>query len=182
MNFFADMHIHSHYSRATSKQLNFEQLFKWAQIKGITVVGSGDITHPGWLDEIKTKLEPAEEGLFQLKNEYAKLMQQEVPQACTAEVRFMLSGEISSIYKKENSVRKNHNVVFLPCVEVAEKFQNTLEKIGNIRSDGRPILGLDAKKLLEFVLESHEHSFLIPAHIWTPWFSVLGSKSGFNSI
>jgi DNA helicase II / ATP-dependent DNA helicase PcrA len=182
MNYFADMHIHSHYSRATSKQLNFEQLFKWAQIKGITVVGSGDITHPGWLDEIKTKLEPAEKGLFRLKNEYAKLMQQEVPQACTAEVRFMLSGEISCIYKKENRVRKNHNVVFLPSVEVAEKFQNTLEKIGNIRSDGRPILGLDAKKLLEFVLESHEHSFLIPAHIWTPWFSVLGSKSGFNSI
>ena len=182
MNFIADLHIHSHYSRATSKQLNFEQLYKWAQIKGITVVGTGDITHPGWLDEIKTKLEPAEEGLFRLKKEYATVMQQEVPKACSAEVRFLLSGEISSIYKKGDTVRKNHNVVFLPSVEVAEKFQNTLEKIGNIRSDGRPILGLDAKKLLELVLESHENSFLIPAHIWTPWFSALGSKSGFDSI
>jgi len=182
MNFIADLHIHSHYSRATSKQLNFEQLYKWAQIKGITVVGTGDITHPGWLDEIKTKLEPAEEGLFRLKSEFANLMQKEVPQACTAEVRFLLSGEISSIYKKEDRVRKNHNVVFLPSIEVAEKFQTTLEKIGNIRSDGRPILGLDARKLLELVLESHDNSFLIPAHIWTPWFSVLGSKSGFDSI
>ncbi len=182
MNFIADLHIHSHYSRATSKQLNFEQLFKWAQIKGINVVGTGDITHPGWLDEIKTKLEPAEDGLFRLKNEYAKVMQQEVPKSCTADVRFLLSGEISSIYKKGDCVRKNHNVVFLPSIEVAEQFQNTLEKIGNIRSDGRPILGLDAKKLLELVLESHENSFLIPAHIWTPWFSVLGSKSGFDSI
>ncbi len=182
MKFIADLHIHSFYSRATSKELNFEHLYKWAQIKGIQVVATGDITHPGWLGEIKTKLEPAEQGLFKLKNEYAKQVQSEVPAACKGEVRFILSGEISNIYKKGEQVRKIHNVVFFPSIEVAEKFQSTLEKIGNIRSDGRPILGLDAKNLLELVLESDEVSFLIPAHIWTPWFSVLGSKSGFDSI
>jgi DNA helicase-2/ATP-dependent DNA helicase PcrA len=182
MKFIADLHIHSFYSRATSKELNFEQLYKWAQIKGIQVVATGDVTHPGWLEEIKTKLEPAEEGLFRLKDEYTKQVDSKVPTACKNEVRFILSGEISNIYKKGDQVRKIHNVVFFPSIEVAEKFQTTLEKIGNIRSDGRPILGLDAKNLLELVLESDESSFLIPAHIWTPWFSVLGSKSGFDSI
>lgn len=182
MKYIADLHIHSFYSRATSKELTFEHLYKWAQIKGIQVVGTGDITHPGWLEEIKKKLEPAEHGLFKLKAEYARLIQSEVPVTCKNEVRFILSGEISNIYKKGDKVRKIHNVVFFPTIEVAEKFQSTLEKIGNIRSDGRPILGLDAKNLLELVLESDELSFLIPAHIWTPWFSVLGSKSGFDAI
>jgi len=182
MKFIADLHIHSFYSRATSKELNFEHLYKWAQLKGIQVVATGDITHPGWLAEIRTKLDPAEHGLFKLKDEYARVMQSEVPTACKGEVRFILSGEISNIYKKGDQVRKNHNVVFFPSIEVAEKFQATLEKIGNIRSDGRPILGLDARNLLELVLQSDELSFLIPAHIWTPWFSVLGSKSGFDSI
>ncbi|MDZ7317913.1 MAG: UvrD-helicase domain-containing protein [candidate division KSB1 bacterium] len=182
MKFIADLHIHSHYSRATSRDLTFEQLYRWAQLKGIQVVASGDITHPGWLDEIKTKLEPAEPGFFRLKAEYARSMNATIPAACQSEVRFVLSGEISNIYKKGDHVRKIHNVVFFPSIEVAQKFQVTLEKIGNIRSDGRPILGLDARDLLELVLQSHEWSFLIPAHIWTPWFSVLGSKSGFDSI
>ena len=182
MKFIADLHIHSFYSRATSKQLNFEQLYKWAQLKGINVVATGDITHPGWLKEIETKLDPAEEGMFLLKQEYSKSIDSKIPTSCKNQVRFILSGEISNIYKKGERVRKNHNVVFFPSINVARKFQSTLEKIGNIRSDGRPILGLDARNLLELVLQSDELSFLIPAHIWTPWFSVLGSKSGFDSI
>lgn len=182
MKYVADLHIHSHYSRATSKNLNFENLYKWAQIKGITVIGTGDLTHPAWLDEMKKKLEPAEDGLFKLKQEFAKPIEDEIPPACRAEVRFLLSGEISSIYKKNDRVRKNHNVVFLPSFEAAEKFQTNLERIGNIRSDGRPILGLDAKDLLEMVLENSPDSHLIPAHIWTPWFSLLGSKSGFDTV
>ncbi len=182
MKFIADLHIHSHFSRATSKDLTFEQLHRWAQLKGIQVVASGDITHPGWLDEIKTKLEPAEPGFFRLKSDYARAIDATVPAACHREVRFVLSGEISNIYKKGDHVRKIHNIVFFPSLDVAQKFQVALEKIGNIRSDGRPILGLDARDLLEMVLQSHEWSFLIPAHIWTPWFSVLGSKSGFDSI
>ncbi len=182
MKLIADFHIHSHYSRATSKQLNFENLHKWAQLKGLQVVGTGDITHPGWLDEMREKLEPAEEGLFKLKDEYAKALDADVFKACRQPVRFILSGEISNIYKKNDKTRKNHNVVFLPTFEAVEKFQTSLEKIGNIRSDGRPILGLDAHDLLELVLETDQQAYLVPAHIWTPWFSLFGSKSGFDTI
>ncbi len=182
MRFIADLHLHSHYSRATSKDLNFEHLAKWAQLKGIHVVGTGDIAHPGWLQEMKNKLEPAEEGLFRLKDEIAQAVQAEVPPACQAPVRFMLAGEISSIYKKKDRVRKVHNVIFAPSLEVVEKIQAALEKIGNIRSDGRPILGLPSRDLLEIILEIDPACYLIPAHIWTPWFSLLGSKSGYDSV
>ncbi len=182
MKLIADLHIHSHYSRATSKDLNFEHLTKWAQMKGVHIVGTGDIAHPGWLQEMREKLEPAEEGLFKLKDEYLPAVQKEVPNACQAPVRFMLAGEISNIYKKNDKVRKIHNVVFLPSFEAVEKFQTELEKIGNIRSDGRPILGLDARDLLEIVLETDPQAHFIPAHIWTPWFSLFGSKSGFDAI
>jgi len=182
MKFIADLHIHSSYSRATSSNLTFEQLYKWAQLKGIQVVGSGDVTHPKWLEEMRMKLEPAEEGFFRLKTDFINTVKSDIPKSCENEVRFVLTGEISNIYKKGDRVRKNHHVIFLPTLEVAKKFQTALDKIGNIHSDGRPILGLDARDLLELTLESHPLSFLIPAHIWTPWFSVLGSKSGFDSI
>jgi DNA helicase-2/ATP-dependent DNA helicase PcrA len=182
MKFVADLHIHSHFSRATSKELDFEHLTRWAQLKGVTVVGTGDIAHPGWLEEMRQKLEPAEEGLFRLKDDFANPIQKEVPKACQGTVRFMLAGEISNIYKKNDKVRKIHNVVFLPSFEAAEKFQTELEKIGNIRSDGRPILGLDSRDLLEIVLDTDPQAHLIPAHIWTPWFALLGSKSGFDTV
>lgn len=182
MKFYADLHLHSHYSRATSKQLNLEYLSQWAQFKGITVVGTGDFVHPGWLNELREKLEPAEPGLFRLKKEYQSKTQAEVPKACIAEVRFMLTAEISNIYKRLDKVRKIHNVVFAPSFDAALKIQAKLETIGNIRSDGRPILGLDSRDLLEIVLNSDPFAFLIPAHIWTPWFAVLGSKGGFDSI
>ncbi|RMF59939.1 MAG: hypothetical protein D6748_05220 [Calditrichaeota bacterium] len=182
MKIIADLHIHSHFSRATSRDLNFEQLTRWAQLKGVHIVGTGDIAHPGWLKEMQEKLEPAEDGLFRLKQEYLTAIQKEVPKACQAPVRFMLAGEISNIYKKNERVRKIHNVVFLPSFEAVEKFQARLDKIGNIHSDGRPILGLDARDLLEIVLETDPRAYLIPAHIWTPWFSLFGSKSGFDSI
>ncbi len=182
MKFVADLHIHSHYSRATSKNLNFDHLSQWAQLKGVHVVGTGDIAHPGWLQEMKDKLEPAEEGLFKLKDEFAQDIQRQVPAACQNTVRFVLAGEISSIYKKNDKVRKIHNVIYAPTLEVVEKIQAALEKIGNIRSDGRPILGLDSRDLLEIILDIDAQNYLIPAHIWTPWFSLLGSKSGFDSV
>jgi DNA helicase-2/ATP-dependent DNA helicase PcrA len=182
MKFVADLHLHSHYSRATSKNLNFEHLTKWAQLKGVNVVGTGDIAHPGWLQEMKDKLEPAEEGLYRLKDEHTGAIQKDVPTACQAPVRFMLAGEISSIYKKNDKVRKIHNVIFASTLEAVEKTQAALEKIGNIRSDGRPILGLDSRDLLEIILDIDEQNYLIPAHIWTPWFALLGSKSGFDSV
>jgi len=182
MEFIADLHIHSYLSRATAKNLNFEHLNLWAQLKGITVVGTGDFTHPQWFAEFSRKLEPAEDGLFRLKPEHATQTAHMVPASCQSPVRFILSAEISSIYKKDGKTRKVHNVILAPTAEVAEKISQRLGRIGNIESDGRPILGLDSRKLLEIVLETSENAFLIPAHIWTPWFSVLGSKSGFDSL
>jgi uncharacterized protein (TIGR00375 family) len=177
MKFIADFHIHSHYSLATSKDLTPENLNSWAKIKGITVLGTGDCIHPKWLKELKDKLLPAENGLYRLKEEY----NQDMP-CFEREMYFILTTEISSIYKKNGKVRKVHNICVFPDFTAVEKLQKRLEKIGNIQSDGRPILGLDSKHLLEMVLESSEKSFLIPAHIWTPWFSVLGSRSGFDTI
>ncbi len=182
MRFVADLHIHSHFSRATSKDLNLESLYRWAQFKGLQVVGTGDISHPGWLEEMTPRLAPAEDGLFRLRDEYADPLKEQIGLACRGPVRFMLTGEISNIYKKNGKVRKIHNVVCLPHFDAARRFQAALEKVGNIRSDGRPILGLDARDLLEIVLESDPQSYLIPAHIWTPWFSLFGAKSGFDAI
>ncbi len=182
MKFVADVHLHSHYSRATSKDLTLEHLSKWGQLKGVHVIGTGDIAHPGWLQEMKQRLEPAEAGLFRLKDEVAGAMQAQVFPACHAPVRFMLAGEISSIYKKHDQVRKIHNVIFAPSLAAVEKIQAALERIGNIRSDGRPILGLDSRDLLEIILDIDPQNYLIPAHIWTPWFALLGSKSGFDSV
>ena len=182
MKLVADLHIHSHFSRATSPNLTFEHLTRWAQLKGIHVVGTGDIAHPGWLDEMREKLVPAEEGLFRLRDDLAAAVQREVPPACHTPVRFLLGGEISNIYKRGGQTRKVHNVVFAPSFEAVERLQARLEKIGNIRSDGRPILGLDSRDLLDIVLDTDPACHLIPAHIWTPWFSLLGSKSGFDSV
>ena len=175
MKFIADFHIHSHFSIATSKNLIPEELDRWAQKKGITVVGTGDFSHPGWLKELKEKLEPAEPGLFTLKKDFQKYKSHN-------QTRFILTAEISNIYKKNGKVRKVHNVLFAPNFETVEKIQNKLSQIGNITSDGRPILGLDSRDLFEIVLESSDDSFLVPAHIWTPWFSALGLKSGFDTI
>ncbi len=182
MKYYADLHIHSHYSRATSKDLNLEHLNLWAQLKGIQVVGTGDFVHPKWMAELEEKLEPAEEGFFRLKKQYAKATQSFVPDSCQGEVRFMLTVEISNIYKRHDKVRKVHNLIWAPDFQSAKKIQAKLGTIGNIKSDGRPILGLDSKDLLEITLESHPMSLFVPAHIWTPWFSALGSKGGFDSM
>ncbi len=182
MKFIADFHVHSKFSRATAKNLDLENLYIAAQIKGLTVVGTGDFTYPEWFCEIGDKLQPAEPGLFKLKDEYARICDKQVPPSCRARVRFILSTEISNIYKKHDKTRKNHNLIMVPDLTVAEKFNAQLDKIGNIKSDGRPILGLDARDLFEILLETSDDAFLIPAHIWTPWFSLLGSKSGFDSL
>lgn len=182
MKYIADFHVHSRFSRATSKSCDLENLSLWGKRKGITVVGTGDFTHPAWLAELKERLEPAEEGLYTLKEPYSLTLEDEFVPAGAKEVRFILTVEISSIYKKNDRVRKVHNVIFMPSLEAAEKFAGRLDKIGNIKSDGRPILGLDSKDLLEITLECSDDAFLVPAHIWTPHFSMLGSKSGFDSM
>ena len=182
MEFIADFHVHSRFSRATAKNLDLENLYVAAQKKGIGVIATGDFTHPAWFEEICAKLIPAEPGLFRLKKEIASVCDRRVPEACRADVRFILTAEISNIYKKGAKTRKNHNLIFLPDMDAVGRLNARLDRIGNIRSDGRPILGLDARDLLEVLMETSQYGFLIPAHIWTPWFSVLGSKSGFDSI
>jgi len=162
--------------------MNLENLYRWAQLKGVTLVGTGDFTHPQWFKEIGEKLEPAEPGLFSLKKEYRKSVDEDVPESCRALVRFMLSVEISSIYKKNGKTRKVHNLIFFPDLQSAGRFNAMLQKVGNIASDGRPILGLDSKELLRMALDTSPDSYFVPAHIWTPHFSVLGSNSGFDSI
>ena len=180
MKFIADLHIHSHFSRATSRNLDPEHLCLWAKKKGITVLGTGDFTHPGWVDELQEKLICAENDLYRLKPELERMVEGEIPASCKIPTRFLLSGEISCIYKKDGKTRKVHHLILMPDFESVMKFNNTLSRLGNIRSDGRPILGLDSKDLLEITLEASDRAFLIPAHIWTPWFSLFGSKSGFD--
>lgn len=182
MRFIADLHIHSHFSRATSKSLVPEDLFVWAQKKGITVIGTGDFTHAGWLSELQEKLEPAENGLYQLKPGLQKTLLDRVPGPCASPVRFVLSGEISCIYKRGGKTRKVHNLILMPDFASVRELNDRLGRIGNLKSDGRPILGLDSRDLLEIVLETSDRSFFIPAHIWTPWFSLFGSNSGFDAI
>jgi DNA helicase-2/ATP-dependent DNA helicase PcrA len=182
MRFYADLHVHSRFSRATAKSCDLGQLAFWAQKKGIGVVATGDFTHPAWIDELKQNLVPAEPGLFELEKGARAGTQKALPASCRGRVRFMLSVEISTIYKKGERTRKVHHVVYVPDFESAERFTRSLARIGNLSSDGRPILGLDSRDLLEIVLESGEGCHLVPAHIWTPWFSALGSKSGFDSI
>ena len=184
MNFYADFHIHSRYSRAVSKNLCPEGLFESAIEKGILVVGTGDITHPAWIADLKDKLEPSKmfPGLFTLRADLQKKIRKANPGLAGGDTLFILTGEISSIYKKGEKTRKVHNLVFLSSLERAEKFNAVLGNLGNIKSDGRPILGLDSRKVLEIQLNADPDGFLVPAHIWTPWFSLLGSKSGFDSV
>ena len=179
MKMIADLHIHSRFSMATSKEGTPENLDFWARKKGISLIGTGDFTHPVWREELKERLVSEGNGLYRLRDEYVKEESRKFPGEGT---RFVVSGEISSIYKKNGKTRKVHNVILLPGLEAADAMAQRLEKIGNIHSDGRPILGLDSHDLLEMMLDVCPEGILIPAHIWTPHFSVLGAKSGFDSV
>ena len=177
--FIADLHIHSQYSMATSRDCIPEILDLWARRKGLGLIGTGDFTHPAWREELKRKLVPAEEGLYRLQPEYLLPVEGEIK--AQPQPRLVVSGEISSIYKKDGKVRKIHSLILLPGLSQAEKLSQRLEQIGNIRSDGRPILGLDSRQLLEITLEICPSAIFIPAHIWTPHFSLLG-YSGFEAV
>ena len=182
MQFVIDVHLHSRFARATSRALNPSNLHKWSALKGVDVVGTGDYTHPVWFAELSEQLEPAEEGLYQLKAAWREAVERALPERCRREVRFMLSVEISTIYKKGDKTRKIHHVVILPTFESAARLNHRLGAIGNLQSDGRPILGLDSRDLLEICLETDENALFVPAHIWTPHFAALGASSGFDSL
>ncbi len=173
----ADLHIHSRYSLATSKDCTPEQLDVWARRKGIGILGAGDFTHRVWREELTEKLVSAEEGLYRLKEEYA------LPGPDGGfQPRFVVSGEISSIFKKNGKTRKVHSLILLPGLTEAKRLSKKLETIGNLHSDGRPMLGLSCRDLLEITLEICPTAIYVPAHIWTPHFSLFGACSGFDTI
>ncbi|WP_018787486.1 UvrD-helicase domain-containing protein [Micromonospora sp. CNB394] len=185
--YVADLHIHSKYSRACSRDLTLPNLAWWARRKGVGVLGTGDFTHPAWYDHLRETLHPAEPGLYRLspdaERDVARRLPPRLAGAAEADpVRFMLSVEISTIYKRDDRTRKVHHLIYLPDLDAVARFNTALGRIGNLGSDGRPILGLDSRDLLEITLEASPDGYLVPAHIWTPWFSALGSKSGFDAI
>ncbi|HEY1835694.1 MAG TPA: endonuclease Q family protein [Candidatus Saccharimonadales bacterium] len=183
MELIVDLHVHSHYSRATSRNCTIEGLYFWGKKKGINVIGTGDFTHPEWFAEFREKLEPAEGGLFKLKSEFADEIDKTLPPSvCDNLILFVPSVEIATIYKKGERVRKLHQLIIMPSFEAVSRLNAQLERIGNLKADGRPILGLDSKELLSLSLEADKDALYIPAHIWTPWFGMFGSKSGFDSI
>ena len=182
MRYYADLHVHSKYSRACSRDCDLVHLAWWARRKGITVLGTGDITHPAWAEELRTSLVPAEDGLFRLRDDLDREVLRTLPPTCHGPVRFQLEVEISTIYKRDGRTRKVHHLCNLPDFAAMDRFTEALARIGNLGSDGRPILGLDSRDLMEITLESGDGAYLVPAHVWTPWFAVLGSKSGFDAV
>ncbi|HSW76242.1 MAG TPA: endonuclease Q family protein, partial [Candidatus Saccharimonadales bacterium] len=186
MKFIADFHIHSKYSHATSKFMDLITLSTWSYLKGIGVMGSGDFTHPIWQQDLKTQLQEVEPGLFELKSEYQKLVAPHVYESCKVHAlsphRFILTSEISTVFKRNGRCYRTHSIILAPSFQAVDSITKDLEKIGNIKSDGRPILGCDVRDIVKIALEASEQCMVIPAHIWTPWYGLLGSKSGFNSV
>ena len=181
MFYIADLHVHSHYARATSKNLNLESLYQWARVKGIHLVGTGDCTHPAWLRELKEKLTPEGNGFFRLKEPPAEPALPGMKVQDTA-VRFCICTEISCEYLFDGKWRKNHHLVYLPDFEAADRLVQRIGHAGNLAADGRPTISLSSRDLLEIVLELSHRAHLIPAHVWTPWFSTLGSRGGYDSV
>ncbi|MDP2918381.1 MAG: endonuclease Q family protein [bacterium] len=182
--FFADFHLHSKYSRATSPDMDLEHLNFWAQVKGIQLITTGDFTHPKWFDELSEKLEPAESGLFTLKKKYQKKELAKTPYILPSgkSTRFILTTELSAIYSQNGKVYRIHHLIFAPSLDAAEKINRDLGSEFNLKSDGRPILGLNSKDLVRRILNISSECVIVPAHIWTPWFSLFGSRSGFDSL
>jgi DNA helicase-2/ATP-dependent DNA helicase PcrA len=178
--YVADLHIHSRYSRACSRDLTLPNLAWWARRKGIALLGTGDFTHPAWFDHLRENLIEAGAGLYRLADEAEVTRRLPGSLQAAPAARFMLSVEISTIYKRDDRTRKVHHLIYMPDLTAAARFNTALGRIGNLTADGRPILGLDSRDLLEITLQAG--GYLVPAHIWTPWFSALGSKSGFDAI
>lgn len=169
MRFIADFHLHSKYSRATSKEMEVETLARWAKKKGIALLGTGDFTHPTYFAELRAKLEPLGNGLLKLKKE-------------DQGIRYMLTTEVSNIYTQDGKVRRIHTLIFAPGFDVVEAIRSKLGKLGKLSSDGRPIFTFTAKELVKMILDISSDCLVIPAHAWTPWFSIFGANSGFDSI
>ncbi len=181
MQYVSDLHLHSKYSRAVSPQMTLPVMSEFAKRKGLNILTASDWTHTIWFKEIQGLLEDAGEGVYKIKNPHSASSGQ-AKSNLKDDVLFLLSTEVSSIYKQGDKLRRIHSLVFVPSFEVAEKVIRELLKKGcNLSADGRPIIGLSAKNLLEMILSIDERCMLIPCHVWTPHFGVYGGKSGFDS-
>ena len=180
--FYADLHLHSRYARATSRNANLLELAWWARRKGITVLGTGDFTHPAWLEELKESLVPAERGLFRLRDELDRGVVERLPPSCHGPLRFLLAVEVSTAFQRDGRARRMHHLLYVPALRTAATLNDRLGRRGNLTDDGRPTLAMDARDLLEATLDSGDGAYLVPAHVWTPWVGVLSATTGFDSI
>jgi DNA helicase II / ATP-dependent DNA helicase PcrA len=182
MSFYADLHVHSRYARATSRNADLVELAWWARRKGIAVLGTGDFTHPAWFGELKQGLVPAEPGLFRLRDELDQAVVERLPRSCRGPLRFLLTTEVSTAFRRDGRARRMHHLLYVPALETAATLSDRLGRSGNLTEDGRPTLAMDAGDLLEATLESGDGAYLVPAHVWTPWVGVLSATTGFDSI
>jgi ATP-dependent DNA helicase UvrD/PcrA len=182
MSFYADLHVHSRYARATSRNADLVELAWWARRKGITVLGTGDFTHPAWFEELTRSLVPAEPGLFRLQDELDRAVVERLPPSCRGPLRLLLTVEVSTAFHRDGRARRMHHLLYVPDLETAATLNRRLGRSGNLTEDGRPTLAIDASDLLETTLESGDGAYLVPAHVWTPWVGVLSATAGFDSI
>jgi uncharacterized protein (TIGR00375 family) len=182
MPFSADLHVHSRYARATSRNANLVELAWWARRKGITVLGTGDFTHPAWSQELRDGLVPAEPGLFRLRDELERAVVERLPPSCREPLRLLLQVEVSTAFHRDGQARRMHHLLYVPDLEVAATLTGRLGRRGNLAEDGRPTLAMDASDLLEVTLASGDGAYLVPAHVWTPWVGVLSATAGFDAI
>jgi DNA helicase II / ATP-dependent DNA helicase PcrA len=182
MPFYADLHVHSRYARHTSRNADLPALATTAMRKGITVLGTGDFTHPAWFAELRAGLVPAEPGLYRLRDELAQAVARQVPASCRGELRLMLATEVATAFRRDGRGRRMHHLLYAPDLDTAARLSERLGRAANLAEDGRPILAMDARELLDATLASGEGAYLVPAHIWTPWVGVLSATTGFDSI
>jgi DNA helicase II / ATP-dependent DNA helicase PcrA len=182
MPYFVDLHVHSRYARATSRNASLVELAWWARRKGITVLGTGDCTHPAWFQELRDGLVPAEPGLFRLRDELERAVVERLPPSCREPLRFLPQVEVSTAFHRDGRARRMHHLLYVPDLEVAATLTDRLGHRGNLSEDGRPTLAMDASELLEVTLGSGDGAYLVPAHVWTPWVGVLSATTGFDAI
>ena len=182
MSFYADLHLHSRYARATSRNADLVELAWWARRKGITVLGTGDFTHPAWFEQLREGLVPAERGLLRLRDELDRAVLERLPPSCHGPLRFLLAVEVSTAFRRDGRARRMHHLLYVPDLRAAATLNDRLGRSGNLTEDGRPTLAMDASDLLEATLDSGDGAYLLPAHVWTPWVGVLSATTGFDSI
>jgi DNA helicase-2/ATP-dependent DNA helicase PcrA len=182
MSFYADLHLHSRYAKATSRNADLAELAWWGRRKGITVLGTGDFTHPAWFEELRESLVPAEPGLFRLRDELDRAVLDRLPPSCRGALRFLMAVEVATAFHRDGRARRMHHLLYVPELETAATLNDRLGRSGNLTEDGRPTLAMDASELLQATLDSGDGAYLVPAHVWTPWVGVLSATTGFDSI